>query len=119
MATKKKVTRAIRREDHPGHLDPARALSLRALGEETHTHDDERAFIGRGRPTDALAEELGESAVLAMTSGGDDDLGEDLDAIVSEEDGGPFVASTGGEEFARGTDASNPKGAKRESLPRV
>ena len=38
---------------------------------------------------------------------------------VPEEVGGPFVETTGGEEFAHGTDASNPKGASREPFPRT
>ena len=118
MATKKKVIREIRRQDHPGHLDPAHALSLRANGEQTRNHDDERAFIGGAGAKDGLAEELAEAAVTAMTSG-EDELAEELDSVVVEELGGPFVASSGRVEFALGTDASNPPGAEREPIPRT
>ncbi|MEO7094008.1 MAG: hypothetical protein ABI175_12210 [Polyangiales bacterium] len=108
----------IKREDRPGHLDPAHAARLRAKGEEGHTHDDDRAFVTGKRSNDALAEELAEDAVVAMTSG-EDALTDDLAAEVSEERGGPFVPSTDGKEMARGTDASNPKGAKREPFPKT
>jgi len=115
MAAKKKST-VPQREDRPGHMDPKYAETLRALSEEGRDHDDNRAFVGEGQSKDDLAEELGEEAVVAMTSGGDD-LGDELDADVSDEAGGPFVETTAGEEFASGTDASNPRGAKREPFP--
>ena len=40
-----------------------------------------------------------------------------LDQVVEEEQGGPFVETNGAQEFAPGTDASNPKSAKREPFP--
>ena len=42
-----------------------------------------------------------------------------LNAEVEEEEGGPFVPSTDGEEMASGTDESNPKGSKREPFPKT
>jgi hypothetical protein len=121
MATKnpaKKKSAVIRREDHAGHLDPGYAADLLAKGEETRTHDDDRGFLPEGRARDSLAAELGEEAVVAMTSG-EDDLADDLDAPVSEEQGGPFVPSSSHEELAHGTDPSNPKGATREPFPKT
>jgi hypothetical protein len=118
MATPKKKGKDIRRQDRAGHLDPAHAKSLRAKGEENHTHDADRAFVEGRKTPDTLAEELAEEAVRAMTSG-EDSLAEGLDAPVPEEEGGPFVRSSGGEEFASGTDPSNPKGAKPEPIPRT
>jgi hypothetical protein len=63
---------------------------------------------------DPLAEELGEAFVRTATSGGDEG---DVDQIVEEETGGPFVETTGEDEFAYGTDASNPEDAAREPFP--
>ena len=40
-----------------------------------------------------------------------------LDQVVPEEQGGPFVQTNAGQEFGYETDASNPKGAKREPFP--
>lgn len=120
MSTPKKPTKSaeIQREDRPGHLDPAHAARLRALGEEGHASDDERAFVSGHASKDPLAEELAEDAVAAMTSG-EDALTDDLAAQVSEERGGPFVPSTAGKELADGTDASNPKDATREPFPKT
>ncbi len=124
MAAKKKPTNskpaqpatATRREDRPGHLDPKYAAELRALSGSDK--DDNRAFVHGKHSRDDLAEELGEEAVVAMTSG-EDGLEDDLQAQVPEEQGGPFVGSTAGKEFAEGTDASNPRGAKREPFPKT
>jgi hypothetical protein len=127
-APKKKAARAVkktkraaaakkappRRRDRAGHLDPKYAADLRRRSSKTR--DDDRAFVGGKRSKDDLAEELAEEAVVAMTSG-EDGLTDDLEAEVSEEIGGPFVRSSGKKEFARGTDKSNPRGAKREPFP--
>ncbi len=116
MTTAKKKNNALRREDHVGHLDPAYAAALVAKGEETHVHDDNRAFIDGHPEADDFAEELGESTVSAMNSG-EQDLAEDLDALVEEEQGGPFVVSSARVEFGEGSDASNPDDATREPFP--
>jgi hypothetical protein len=105
------------RRDGSGRLDPKYARDLRALSRENHVEGDDRAFFKTPRTGDDLAEELGEEAVGKMTSG--EDQGERLiDEQVEEELGGPFV-KTGGEEFARGTDGSNPLDATREPFPRT
>lgn len=117
MTTKKTPPPAIRREDRPGHPDPAYVASLRKLSGSSE-RDTDKAFIGGSHTKDDLAEELAEEAVIAMTSG-EDNLIEDREAQVAEERGGPFVDSTGGKEFAKGTDASNPRGSKREPFPRT
>jgi hypothetical protein len=60
----------------------------------------------------------GEEAVGTMTSG--EDQSERLSGgEVEEERGGPFVKTRGGDEFARGTDRSNPRDATREPFPRT
>ena len=117
MTTKKKSDE-IKREDRAGHLDPKHAASLVEKGRQSHPHDDDRAFVGGKRTKDGLAEELAEEAVVAMTSG-EDGLTDDLNAANDEERGGPFVTTTAGTEMAKGTDASNPKGAKREPFPKT
>ena len=100
----------------------ARGISIRRYAAELRERirdseppkDDSRAFLGGKR--DDLAEQLGEEAVEKMTSGEDD--GEDVaNQEVAEETGGPFVVTSGGTEFASGTDASNPEGADREPFP--
>ena len=116
MTTTSKKTKEVRREDKIGHLDPAYAASLVAKGEETHVHDDDRAFLDARGTSDDFAEELGEHAVTAMTSG-EQILAEDLDAMVEEEEGGPFVLSSARVEFGEGSDASNPEDATREPFP--
>jgi len=107
----------VRRRDALGHLDPKYAADLRRQSGPRERQDGERgAFLERPRSKDDLAESFGEQFVETVTSGEDD--GEDvLDQEVVEEQGGPFVESTGGAEFADGTDASNPEGAKREPFP--
>ena len=128
MAAKKKTVKktaekpatqaAPRREDRPGHFDPKYAATLRGLSGHSNKDTDERAFVGKSHSRDDLAEELAEEAVVAMTSG-EDGLGDDLQSSVAEDSGGPFVGSTGGKEFAEGTDASNPASADKEPFPKT
>ena len=99
-------------------VDTDARRTVAELREKGHVErdGDDAAFLRRARSRDDLAEELGEEAVGAMTSG--EDQGEDhLDQIVDEEDGAPFVETSGEEEFAAGTDASNPEDATREPFP--
>lgn len=107
-----------RRRDATGHLDPKYARDLRALSREHRDGGDDRAFFNRPRSGDDLAEELGEEAVETMTSG-EDQSDHLTGAIVEEERGGPFVKTRGSDEFARGTDRSNPRDATREPFPRT
>lgn len=67
-------------------------------------------------PLDDLAEVRGEDVVEKATTG-EDVAEESLDQLVPEEEGGPFVESTGKTEFAQGSDASNPIDAFREPFP--
>jgi hypothetical protein len=114
---KAKAAAPIRRRDGAGHLDPKYAKELRALGGHEDAGDT-TAFVQRPRSKDDLAEELGEEFVMTATSG--EDEGEDVaNQDVPEEIGGPFVVTDADTEFAEGTDASNPKGAKREPFPRT
>jgi hypothetical protein len=65
-----------------------------------------------------MAEQLGEEAVSAMTSG-ESTAEDDWDEHAEEEDGGPFVETSGEEEFATGTDESNTPEATREPFPKT
>jgi len=107
--------KSIHRRDATGHLDPKYAAELRALSSRDA---DPSSFVARPRSTDDLVEELGEEFVSQATSA--EHEGEDLlDQEVPEERGGPFVETSGDQEFAVGTDPSNPKDATREPFPRT
>jgi hypothetical protein len=85
--------------------------------------DSADAFIrnpddGPIRLDDDLAETLAEEFVHSATSG-EEQTEEALDQMVPEEIGGPFVETSGTEEFADGVDESNPADAEAEPLPRV
>jgi hypothetical protein len=113
MTTKKPVTR----RDATGHLDPEYQRKL--LAESGKTDDgNAKAFLDGSQASEELAEELGETFIEAATSGGDAE-GDRHERVVSEEEGGPFVPSTAGQEFAGGTDESNIAEATREPLPRT
>lgn len=84
--------------------------------------DDGDAFFPdpQGGPAhargDALADELAEEFIRSATSG--EEQGEEgHEQVVDEELGGPFVLTSAETEFASGSDASNPKTAKREPFP--
>lgn len=115
-ATRAKAKPAVRRRDRPGHIDPKYARELRSHSEPPEA--DPQSFIEQPRAGDDLAEEMGEEAVATATTG--EYEAEDMrEQDVPEEVGGPFVQTTPGEEFAQGTDPSNPKDATREPFPRT
>jgi hypothetical protein len=119
MEKSKKHAPVTHRRDATGHLDPEYAASLRAhSGELGSSRDDEDAFLPSAIRHDPLAEELGEGFLRGVT-GAEDDEDETLEQIVPEENGGPFIVTTGATEFANDTDASNPVGATREPFPRT
>jgi hypothetical protein len=67
---------------------------------------------------DSLAEELGEEVLESATSG--DQAAENIrDEDFPEDEGGPFVETTGRQEFAGGTDGSNPADAEPADFPTV
>ena len=102
--------------DAAGHMDPARQKHLLELAREGKPSDADEAFVKKSHTNDDLAEELAESAVASMNSGAEE-LTAELNAEVVEERGGPFVKTTGGTEFAEGTDESNIPEATREPFP--
>jgi hypothetical protein len=108
---------AVRRRDGAGHLDPKYAATLREKSLEGHVEDRDKAFVG-SHTKDDLAEEMGETWVETATTGEDTSQAV-YNQDVPEDEGGPFVTTTAGQEFAEGTDASNPSTAKREPFPRT
>jgi hypothetical protein len=110
------------KQDVPARSDDAAAPA----GFAPHAHqrsDDANAFMpdpedGPARIADDLAENMAEEYLQSATSG-EDAAEESQDQIVPEEIGGPFVETSGEEEFASGTDESNPPDAEREPLPRT
>jgi hypothetical protein len=106
----------IHRRNATGQLDPRYAHDLRARSLEGATPKDDAVMPHAARLRDHRAEHLGAEFIGTITSGDDDRDGE-LDGITMEETGGPFLKTRGKTEFARGTDASNPKGAMREPFP--
>jgi hypothetical protein len=80
--------------------------------------DSGDAFLrdGARRSRDDLAAGLAEDFLASATSG--EEQGEiSAQAIVDEEEGGPFIPSSGKKEFARDVDASNPRGARKAAFP--
>lgn len=112
----------IKRRDAQGRIDPRYARDLLEKARETRNDDGGpeagRAFLKRPNSHEELAEELGEAFVEAATSGEESEPGR-RERITLEENGGPFVETSGNEEFAVGTDESNIDTATREPLPRT
>ena len=86
-----------------------------------HRTDDANAFMpdpegGPATIADDLAENLAEEYLQGATQGSDAE--EDLDQVVPEEIGGPFIETSAAEEFAHDTDEANPLEAEAEPLPR-
>ena len=117
---KKPEARRVSGRDGTGHLDSTYAAELHAMSlasAEDHTVD--RAFLRVSTTLRApLADELGREAVMTMTSA-EDQSDQLQDVEVVEEIGGPFEVTTAGQEFARGTARSNPRGATQEPFPRT
>jgi hypothetical protein len=103
--------------DGAGHMDPEHARRLLEMAREGKVDDGVGAFIDAPETRDDLAKGLAEAAVSSMTSG-EDQLGADLDSVVDEELGGPFLETSGNTEFAGGTDESNIPEATREPFPK-
>jgi hypothetical protein len=112
----------IKRRDAQGRIDPQYARELLEKARETKNEDDGpeamHAFLKGPKSNEALAEERGEAFVEAITSG-EESEGDRHERVTQEENGGPFVETSGNEEFAVGTDESNIASATREPLPRT
>jgi hypothetical protein len=66
--------------------------------------------------TDPLGEEMGEAAVESELSG-DQEVENIRDEDLDDEEGGPFVTTSGNQEFAKGSDGSNPADAEPAAFP--
>jgi hypothetical protein len=114
--------KAIKRRDPQGRINPRYARELLEKARETKNDHDSpdagHAFLKRASSNEALAEELGEAFIEAATSGEESEL-QRRERVTLEENGGPFVETSGNEEFAVGTDESNIATATREPLPRT
>ena len=88
------------RQKHPGRPEQTQAF-----------------FLDARHATDEIAEELGESSVLSATSGEDPE--EYYQSERPEEEGGPFLETSGHTEFAHGVDESNPEDAEPAPWPAV
>ena len=86
----------FRRRDGAGHLDPTYEAKL--LAGSGSSREEEHAFLGRPWSTDPVAEELGGEFVVSVTTAHDDAQGL-LDRTMPEEEGGPFVETSGKTEF--------------------
>ncbi len=107
----------IQRRDASGHIDPQYAKELLAKsGHSTNTVDDNAFLGGELRSDEELSETLGENFVESATSG-EESSADHSDELSEAERGGPYVLSTDKQEFAVGTDPSNPEGATREPFP--
>jgi hypothetical protein len=120
---KSKPNTPLQRRDATGHINPTYARELLAKARENRNEDDgpdsTRAFLLDGsRSDEPLAEEFGEAFVEAITSGEESEASR-RDEVTPDEYGGPFVYTSGREEYALDTDESNIAEATREPLPRT
>ena len=107
-----------RRHRSPGSTKAARKRRAASLESSGRGRRSCHPNGGPARTDEDLAEELAEEFVTQATSGREQE--ETIqDEITPDEIGGPFVPSTAQEEFAAGTDASNPSDAEPAPLPRT
>jgi protein-disulfide isomerase len=112
------AAKEFKRRDGSGHLDPDYQRWLLQESGRSPNDGDDRAFIDGMRSKDALAEQLGEEFLESATSGQDE--GEELfDQVVAEENGGPFLETSGGTEFADDDDPPNIDEAPPEPFPKT
>ena len=115
-APKKAKKAPVSRRDRPGHINPTYGKQLREKsGPNTKSDSVRPAFRVE---EDDVAEELGGEVVKGATTGENNGEEAEQEEYV-EEVGGPFVVTNAGEEFAEGTDASNPADADQEPFPKT
>ncbi len=119
-AKKKKVTRPTARVGEDV-LNKRRAEVFERQLEENppERQDGGKAFVkDDGTSSDEFSGELARDFLQAAETA-EDNLEEHSDEVEDEENGGPFVESSGDKEFAEGTDESNPEGSEVEPFPTV
>lgn len=87
--------------DGAGHLDAAYEASLCERASHCARNANDRAFVSGTWSSDPAAVEAAEEFIIAVTSG---ENGSMLDAVMPEENGGPFVETSAATEFAYDTD---------------
>ena len=116
MTTDKQRLRAAVNEDAKNHQ---RAVFFRHQIEKhpPHRDADAEAFISPTRVNDDdLSVELAKNFLIAVQEGREP-MQELSDERPTEEEGGPFVMTSAGTEFAEGVDDSNPADAEAEAFP--
>lgn len=108
---------SVKRRDATGHLDPNYQRDLLQKAREGRVKE-ERPFVEAPLAADDWAEELGEAFVESATTGEEREA-ERREESTPEESGGPFITTTGADEFASGTDESNIAEATREPFPKT
>ncbi len=92
--------------DGAGHVDPKLREGLRERG---HVEKEPVAFLGgHNRSSDPLAELMGEAVIEVVTGGEDGELAMQ-EAVVTEEDGGPFIETTDEVELSKGGEPPTPR----------
>ena len=105
----------VPRRDGSGHLNPEYEAHLLALSRAGRARDSE-AFVNATYEGDPGAAEFAFEYVESVTAAQSEGQ-EMLDRRMEEEDGGPFVETSGQTEFATDSDAPNIEGATREPFP--
>jgi hypothetical protein len=112
----------LKRRDATGHMDRHYARDLLEKARENRNLDDSpesaRAFIFDAKNGDPASEGFGEAFLEAATSGEDSEPAR-RDRMTPDEYGGPFVYTTGRDEFALDIDDSNIAEVTREPFPRT
>jgi hypothetical protein len=103
---------------NPRNNHPTVTRRARNDGGAAFLPDPYDGTYAKARTKDALAEELAEEFVISAT-GAEEAGAEERDRVLIEEAGGPFVESSAQQEFAQGTDPSNPITAERAPFPTV
>jgi hypothetical protein len=106
----------VRRRTAGGKLEPKYAAGLLARSGINQVDEDARAFLDRPCSEDPIVEDLGEGFLQSATTG------EDSDELVPgpnepDEEGNSFVETSAEDEFAYGTDESNPEDAEPAPFP--
>jgi hypothetical protein len=95
-----------------------RAFAQKLAKKPPQREDGGKAFVNEetGSSRDEFATEMARDFLTAAETGKEvlDELSDEEDP---EEEGGPFIITNGSQEFAGGTDESNPADADREPFP--
>jgi hypothetical protein len=117
-----KSSPVVKRRDASGHMDPHYARDLLEKARENRNLDDSpesaRAFILDTKYGDPASDGFGEAFLEAATSGEDSEPAR-RDRVTPDEYGGPFVYTTGRDEFSLDVDDPSVADVTREPFPRT